>query len=225
MWQVLRNELHPRGFEVVTVALDTDAAAAHRHIERAQPEHPSLIDRAHVVDATFGIVNVPSGVWIDEEGVIVRPPEPAWARPRPPRQIPATATPRQAAVIAEVNKIRFEAEKYVAAVRDWVARGRASRFVLSRAEVIQRSRPRTLEEGQAAAHFELGQHFHQTGRFEDAVRHFRLAHELHPDNWTYRRQAWSLADPEQGPTGLYTSDWLADVLKIGAVNYYPPLEM
>ena len=224
MWQALRRELHPHGLEIVTVALDTDAGAARRYIERAQPEHPSLIDQAHVVDTLFGIVNVPSGVWIDEDGMIVRPPEPAWAKPRQPREIPATATPRQVAMITEVNKIRFEAEKYVAALRDWAALGRASRFALSPEEVVRRSRPRPVEASIAAAHFEFGQHFYRAGRIDDAVRHFRRAHELQPDNWTYRRQAWSLADPEQGPT-TYASDWLSDVLKIGAENYYPPLDL
>ena len=46
-------------------------------IEKAKPEHPSLIDEAHVSDELFGFVNVPNGVWIDEEGMIVRPAEPA----------------------------------------------------------------------------------------------------------------------------------------------------
>ena len=55
--------------------------------------------------------------------------------------------------------------------------------------------------------------------------HFRAAHELHPDNWTYKRQAWSLADPTQGPTPLYGGDWLSDVQRIGAEHYYAALEM
>ena len=44
----------------------------------AEAEHPSLIDEAHLLDELLGVVNVPSGVWIDEQGVIVRPPEPAF---------------------------------------------------------------------------------------------------------------------------------------------------
>ena len=75
MWQGLRTELQPLGLEVVTVALDVDPEAARRFIEAAAPEHPSLIDRAHLVDELFGIVNVPNSVWIDEQGVIVRPVE------------------------------------------------------------------------------------------------------------------------------------------------------
>jgi hypothetical protein len=79
VWQDLRAELNAKGLEVVTVALDTGGVDAVRQwIEAAKPEHPSLIDQAHVVDEMFGIVNVPSGVWIDEAGMIVRPPEPGW---------------------------------------------------------------------------------------------------------------------------------------------------
>ena len=57
------------------------------------------------------------------------------------------------------------------------------------------------------------------------MRWFREAHRLQPDNWTYRRQAWSFLDPFQGPSEQYESDWLTDVRKIGAENYYPPVEL
>ena len=228
MWQELRRELYPKGLEIVTVALDTGGAEAARPwIERAKPEHPSLIDRAHIVDELFGIVNVPSGVWIDEAGLIVRPPETAYPQ-RPAfldRPVPADAAPEVAARIAEVKKLRVEADKYLAALRDWVERGAASRYALSPEEVLRRSRPRPLEEATAAAHFALGQHLHRAGRPEAAVPHFREAHRLQPDNWTYKRQAWTLVDPTQGPNAVYEGDWLADVRKIGAENYYPPLEM
>lgn len=209
------------------MALDLDLEAARRHIERARPEHPSLIDQAHVVDELFGITNVPMAVWIDEEGTMVRPAEPAFpARPNyiggaPPAGLP----PRLAEMLAEAGKIRIEPERYTAALRDWVAKGRGSAFALPPGEVIRRSRPRPPEEAQAAAHFELGQHFYRIHRTDAAVLHFRQAHRLQPDNWTYKRQAWSLADPLQGPTELYDGDWLTDVRKIGAENYYPPLEM
>jgi hypothetical protein len=211
----------------VTVALDTDADAARRSIEAARPGHPSLIDSAHLLDELFGIVNVPSGVWIDERGMIVRPPETAYpCRPAfLDREIPPDATPRQAAAIEAVRKLRIDAETYVAALRDWAANGTASRYALSPDEVIKRSRPRSLEEARAAAHFELGQHLHRSGRSEAAVAHFREAHRLHPDNWTYKRQSWSLVDPAQGPNAVYDGDWLSDVLAIAPENYYPPLDM
>ena len=211
----------------MTVALDIDADAARRFIERAQPEHPSLIDEAHLVDELFGVTNVPNGVWIDEEGMIVRPAEPAF--PVRPNYLDSGAQanlpPRLAEMLEEAKKIRIEPEKYVSAVRDWVEHGGASRYALASEEVVSRSGPRQIDEATAAAHFELGQHLYRNGSVNGAVPHFREAHRLQRDNWTYKRQAWSLADPIQGPTELYDSDWLTDVRKIGAENYYPPLEM
>lgn len=228
MWQTLREELYPEGLEIVTVALDTGGvAAAGPWIEAAHPSHPSLIDQAHLLDDLLGIVNVPSGVWINEEGVIVRPPETAYPR-RPAfldREIPAGASAEVIERFTEVKKLQVDAEKYVSALRDWVVKGAASRFALSSEEVLNRSRPRPIEEALAAAHFELAQHFQRSGQEALAIPHFRAAHQLYPDNWTYKRQAWSLIDPGQGPSEVYEGDWMSDVKKIGGENYYAPLQM
>jgi hypothetical protein len=223
VWQALREELHPAGLEVVTVALDTGGAEAARHfIERAAPTHPSLIDEGHVLDELLGIVNVPSGVWIDEAGAIVRPPEPAF--PRRPKKLddPGELPTVLAETLAEANKIQIEPERYVAALKEWVHEGR---HALSADEVLARSRPRSADQARAAACFELGQHLHRTGSADAAVRWFREAHRLQPDNWTYKRQAWSFADPFQGRTDQYDSSWLDDVKAIGAENYYEPLDL
>ncbi len=219
--------MHGEGLEIVTVALDSTVEAARKIIEPLAPSHPALIDQAHSVGALFGIVNVPSGVWIDEDGFIVRPPEPAFPgrSPYQDAQIPDTLPQRLKDMLAEAKKIRAEPEKYVEALRDWVSRGKDSPYALSPDDIIDRSRPRPVEESLAAAHFELGEHLHGAGHAEDAARHWREAHRLQPDNWTYKRQAWTLADPTQGPTDLYDGDWLSDVRKIGAENYYPPLRM
>jgi len=228
VWQQLYRELGPRGLQIVTVALDTEGAKAVRPwIEAAQPEHPSLIDRAHLLGELFGITNVPSGIWIDESGAIVRPPE--TAHPRQPdyhsRETPANASAAAVAGIAEVRKLRNESARYLHALRDWVEQGDRSRFALDADEVLRRSRPRPIEEAAAAAHFELGQHLHHLGRTDRAIRHFREAYRLQPDNWTYKRQAWTLLAPHETSLSVYGSDWLTDVKKIGAENYYPPLDM
>ena len=44
-----------------------------------------------------------------------------------------------------------------------------------------------------------------------AIGHFREACRLHPENWTYKRQAWSLLPTEQSPLEVYGGDWLSDV--------------
>jgi hypothetical protein len=213
---------------VVTVALDTGGAdAAVPWIDQARTTHPALIDAAHLLDELLGIVNVPTGVWIDERGLIVRPPEPAF--PWRPRSLPDDVLAQLPAItvqqLDEAGKMRIDPEGYVAALRDWVANGSRSRYALSADDVIARSRPRPPEESRAAACFELGQHLHRGGHPADAVHWFREAHRLAPDNWTYKRQAWTFADPLQGPTAEYDSDWLTEVRKIGAENYYPAVEL
>ncbi len=208
------------------MALDTGGAeAAGPWIDHARTTHPALIDASHVLDELLGIVNVPSGVWIDEAGMIVRPPEPAFPwRPRQPDEaLLASLPPLMVEQLREAQRMKIDPEAYVAALRDWVARGSESRFALSPAEVTERAGERDAAHSRAAACFELGQHLHRTGHPDDAVRWFREAHELQPDNWTYKRQAWSLADPLQGPTDSYDSDWLTEVRALGAESYYPPV--
>ena len=231
MWQELRAELHSRGLEVVTVALDTGGPdAARPHVEKAGAEHPSLIDEAHQLDERLGVVNVPTAVWIDEDGVIVRGPETGYPGKsasgegyQPPKEPPPDASPEMREAIDVLNRLRVP-RGYADAIRDWVVNGADSRFALTPEEVVSRSRPRSREAAEAAAAFELGQHLHRAGHPADAITWFRRAHELQPDNWTYKRQAWDLLEPEQDPLEVYGGDWLTDVQKIGAENYYPPLE-
>jgi len=230
VWQLVRNELHPHGLEIVTIALDVDPEAARAWIEQTKPNHPSLIDSAHRVDELFGVVNVPNGVWIDEDGMIVRPVEPAWPeRDTPPDWQKMANSPDVPEQLRETLKlasnIRIQPKEYMSALRDWVARGKASQYALAPEEVVARSAVRGKAEAEAAARFELGQYLWSSGRQDLAPKHWREAHRLQPNNWTYKRQAWTLADPFQGPTELYESCWVNDVRKIGAENYYPPLDL
>ena len=222
MWQALREELRPRNIEVVTVALDTGgAAAAGPWIDAAEPRHPSLIDEAHRLDELLGIVNVPMGVWIDEDGVLVRPPEVAHPGTVGMRDVlrehplPEDAPPLLLETLRESAKFTVDPTRYANALRDWDA------HALSPDEVVARSRSRPPELSEAAAHFELGQHLYRAGHADDARAHFRAAHRLDPDNWTYKRQAWSMEDPMQGRTEHYESDWVSDARASDPADYYP----
>ena len=199
MWQELRSELHPQGVEIVTVALDAGGVeAAAPFIDAANAEHPSLIDAAHELDARLGVTNVPMAVWIDEDGVLVRPPEVAHpGRVMLPEILAQHPIPQDAPqylldTLAETAKIRIEPQRYAAALRDWAVRGAESEYALSPDEVVARSRARPSEASAAAAHFELGQHLYAAGELDAARRQWRESHRLDPTNWTYRRQAWSL---------------------------------
>ncbi len=238
---------------MVTVCLDmTGANAARPFVDAAAPEHPSLIDAEHRVDALLGVVNIPNAVWIDETGMIVRPAEPAWPErkappapaaapssppPPPSSTAPAGALPeRVTRMLAAVGRSKVDRTRYVPAVRDWVEHGAASRFALSPEEVVARSQPLGAAEAEGAAHFEMAQHLWGLGRLDDARRHFREAHRLQPDNWTYKRQAWSV-EPSQLGGGMerlwqgpvegteeawpYEGDFLSEVEALGDRDYYP----
>jgi peroxiredoxin len=226
VWQALRDQLHPKSLEVVTVALDVEPEDARPWIEAAKPEHPSLIDSGHLVDELLGVVNVPNSVWIDEEGMLVRPVE--LAQVQDPRHNPTPILedlpPERRAVVELVEGLPRQHETYVEALHDWVEHGAASRWALSPDEVVRRSQPRGRDAAEAAAHFELGEHLHRLGHVEAAQRHWRQAHQLAPDNWTYKRQAWHLVAPgSQGPNDVYDGSWIEDVRAIGPENYYPSL--
>jgi len=174
-------------------------------------------------------VNVPNGVWIDEQGMIVRAAEPAHPGRNPEtesfRTLDVTKLPVEVAeMLLEARKIRTEPDLYLTMLRDWVERGEAGRFVLGPDEVVRRSHVRTDDESRAAAHFELGQHLHRAGNHDAAIAHWREAHRLAPANWTYKRNAWNFEDPgRQGRTDLYDSSWFDDVKAIRGENYYPPI--
>jgi hypothetical protein len=129
-------------------------------------------------------------------------------------------------MLEQVKRIpRFDADHYVDALRDWVEHGPASEFALTPDEVVARSAPRPPAVAEAAAEFELGQHLHHAGHVDDARAHFRAAHRLQPENWTYKRNAWELVSPGlQGPTEHYDGDWLGDIKAAGPEHYYAPLD-
>ena len=81
------------------------------------------------------------GVWIDEDGILVRPPETAHPGKSVLREmmrgqkIPEDLPPYVLGMLAETAKIRVKPERYAEALRDWAARGADSRYALSPVEV------------------------------------------------------------------------------------------
>lgn len=234
MWQELREQLLPTNTEVVTVALDTGGVeAAKPFVDMAGSQHPSLVDEAHLLDELLGFINVPMAVWVDEAGILARPAHAAHLqtgmRDMP---IPDGLPERIRDTLVEVKKMRVDPEGYRAALQDWAEQGGASQFALSPDGVIAASQPRPRAHAEAAACFELGQHLWRAGERAAAVDWFRRAHELFPENWTYKRQAWTfattkpgeLSDLLQGPSDLYDGNWLDDIKRQGAEHYYPPFD-
>ena len=206
--------------------MDTQGAETARPwIQAAKPSHPSLIDRAHVLGAKLGINNVPMSAWIDEDGMLVRLGDAAFTRESPIKKMEITDDIPESlrVVLTEAKKIQTDHEAYLGALRDWATKGADSQFALTPAEVLDRAGGRDFDTAKAAACFELGQHLYRGGNENDAIQYWREAHRLEPSNWTYKRQAWSIADPNQGPTEHYEGNWIDDVKKQGGGEAYYPL--
>jgi len=223
---------------VVTVALDINPEHAKPWIALASPTHPSLIDTTHITDELFGFINVPMAVWIDENGMLVRPAEAASIERSALRdqEVPTGLPPRIEQMYREVKSIPDDSEGYRSAILDWARNGAASKYAMTPEEVVAASQPVSSNQARAAACFALGEYLHRTVGHDAAVPWWREAHALYPENWTYKRQAWTLVttpegatenDLMQGPNEVYTGNWLDDVIAAGGGGSYsvrPQLE-
>jgi hypothetical protein len=186
------------------VALDSaGAAAAGEFIRAANPSHPSLIDAHYEVARAYNMVNVPTAVWIDEEGRIVRPNEMAFADNR------------------WIEYTKFDMTVYLDAVRDWARRGAQSPYALDAKARRERLPLPTAEHALAAATFRLAEHLHETGLPEAAVPFFKRAQALQPESWAFKRQAWALTDAEK----YYGTNFQTEVKALAGRPYYTPLDL
>ena len=195
------SELKDKNFEIVSVAQDTGGVkAAGPWIEKAKPGYTVLIDEHHEVTRLYDMVNVPTSVWIDEKGRIVRPNEVAYVDDR----------------LKPLHGV--DAQPYLRALRDWVAKGERSTYVLSDQEWKMRTKPQSAELARANAEFGLAEYLHTKGHADDAILHFKEAQRLNPDNWNYKRQAYLFSkDPKRD----YGTTFMEEVKKLGDKPYYP----
>ena len=218
MWQKLYEQIGELGFVPITVAFDTAGVeAAGPWIRAANPTYPSLIDRQHIVADLYDMVNVPMAVWIDEQGRIVRPTEPAGTNDSFRAMDHTTyAIPPEA-----IESLRTTRDVYLAALRDWAAKGPESEFALSEDEVLRRLNEPSDAHALAAVNFRMGEYLHEQGHAADAQRYFDEAKRLRPESWAYRRQAWALEDPAKSGGAEF---WAA-VDALGPEKYYAKIEM
>ena len=193
-----------KNFEIVSIAQDTGGAKdAGRWIAAAKPEYTVLIDDKHLVTMLYNMVNVPTAVWINEQGRIVRPNEVAYVDNR----------------YKQLHGI--DAAAYLDGIRDWAANGERSAFALGKEELKSLLSPQTWDRAMADAEFGLAQYLYSVGQGDDAIPHFKQAQLLAPDNWNYKRQAWSLSDAERN----YGTSFGREVQKLNGKPYYAPRKM
>ena len=176
---------------------------AGKWITAASPQYTALVDQEHLVTRLYNMVNVPTAVWINEQGRIVRPNEVAYVDDR------------------YKGMTGLEASVYLDAIRDWVAKGEKSSFAMSEAELRAALTPQKPEWALAAAEFELGEYLSHAGLGAAAIPHYKEAQRLNPESWNYKRQAWALSDAEKD----YGTSFMKEVQKLNGKPYYAPRKL
>ena len=176
-WEALHQELAPEGLAIFSVALDDSAEDARPWVEAGQPTFPTVVDTTHVTAERFGITNVPSTVWVDEEGRIVKPP---------------TISPGDDQFRDFTN---IHAATHHDALRRWVREG-----TLPAADEHPDQPIRTEDEQRALAEYRLAAWLQHHGHLDDAATHLDAAVALAPWDWTVRRAGIALrgGDPFLG---------------------------
>jgi hypothetical protein len=154
---------------VIAVALDEDVDAVRQWALDEPPvplTYPVLVDRDHALAEAYGIVNVPTTVWIDEDGRIVRPPAIAPADDK----------------FKDFTQI--ESALHHDALRQWVMDGVEP---MSDEEFAARTQAPSFELQLARAERRLAMHLLREGHEDAGNAHLARALELAPDDWTIHR--------------------------------------
>jgi peroxiredoxin len=200
-WQKVYEDLKDKNFEIVAAAEDTGGAKISTPwYDKAKVTYTALVDPTHTVSSLYQMVNVPTGVWVDETGKIVRAGEVAYSK--------------QQHVLGQA----IGDDRYAQGLRDWVERGEQSEYAIPAEQLKSRIKIRSENERLADAYFKLGAYFSTHGQSDLAAKHWRKSQEMNPDNWNYHRQEWSYDKKKE------MSNWMAKVRKLGTKPYYDPVE-
>lgn len=163
-WQALQQELPD--LQIISISLDNTADAAREFADAAAPDFPVLLDANHAVAEEYGMYNVPSAVWIDEEGKVVRAPviapgDDAWR---------------------EFTSV--DSSVHHDQLRAWVGTGAVPQDA---AEVAEQLADEAPDVQQARAERRLGAWLARNGRPDAALAHFERAIALAPLDFTIVR--------------------------------------
>ena len=176
-----------------------ETATAEWH-DQTELTYTTLIDTTHQVTSLYNLLNVPTGILVDEEGRVRRIDDGAYSG------------------LTQIGGASIGAHDYSPIVRDWVARGDDSEHLWSRDEMVERIRRRTPDQALADPTFKLGLYFYGSGDVSLARTYWERAQTLSPDSWNFHRQDWNLTEGLAGPKFRE---------KLGALGttFYEPLDL
>ncbi|GAA3420549.1 TlpA disulfide reductase family protein [Streptosporangium vulgare] len=192
-WEALHTELGGYGFNVVSVSLDRDPEAAREWL--GEVTHPAVVDADGRIAELYNVINVPTVVWVDEEGRIARP------------QDTMTATD----TFRSMNGL--SSERAVAALRRWVIDGDAG-------TTSRELRAPTGDERLARLHARLAAWLFRAGRGAAAERHLARAAALAPHDLAIRRGLMPLNGVDPFGERYFA---LRDELESAGIAIYRPL--
>ncbi len=213
-WQEIYEELNDPNFEIICVAEDAQGAAvAKKWFVNANATYKCVIDPTHKISTVFGWVNVPTGAWIDEEGIIVRVNEDAYA------------SEHEMAVEGRSTKYKFGNFTFANATKEWVKNGLTNQLKQTKGKLSANTRAKLADDFLADAYFKMGIYYQQQAEEEMAVKYLKIAQDLAPDNWNIHRQTWTFKG-----TAYATQQWKektkAKYLKDRENwTYYEPLDL
>ena len=214
----MREYIRPAGpVQIAPEILDIMGWNPEEYARAAAPTYPNLIDEKHIVAELYKMNNVPMSVWIDEHGRIVRPAEPAGATDG--FRTMDRATFRMTKEVADRGRIARRS--YVDALRDWVAKGAASEYVLTPEEIRARIAAPPDDHALATANFRVGQWLYANGHAAASRPYLTRARALAPESWHLLRQTLELEEvgKASGP------EFFGAVDALGSRPYYPPVEL
>ena len=150
------------------------------------------------MSALYNLVNVPSAVWIDEQGRVRRIDEGTYATTH------------------KMGEFEFGRDDYAPMVADWVAKGEASAYMTPVGSL--RIAAKTQAHARAEPTFKLGLYFNELGQTAKADKYWQQAQALNPESWNYHRQDWAYT-PEEA-----SKNWQRKAQGLGEKPYYKPIQ-
>ena len=201
-WQQVQERYAGKNFSVVAVAVDEAPDVVRPWVAEAHATYPVLVDADHEFVDAYGIRNVPTVVWVDENDRIVRPNSPEFG---------------------DDQFIDFHGQPsapHLEALERWIVNGEKPYHSDNevRAEQFRPDDDQQL----ARAEYRLAVELWRSGEKDLAEQHFVRAGELAPYDFTIRRGSMPLRgqDPFGEPFFELYREWEA----VGRPYYTEPGE-
>lgn len=202
-WQQLYDRFADQNFAVLAVAVDESVDVVAPWVDAANATYPVLIDADHTFVDAYGIRNVPTVLWIDEDDRIVRPNAPEFGNDQ---------------------FIEFHGQPsapHLAALERWILQGEkpyASDDAVRAAQFLP-----DADQQAALAAYRLAVELWRSGQTALAEAHFARAGELAPYDFTIRRGSMPLRgqDPFGQPFFELYREWEA----VGRPYYTEPVPL